>query len=382
VKLKLFVILVLLAAGGAAIFVSIGGLPAGGSSAAGTYLTATAATGDVTDEVAATGTIASTATYVLGFGTAPRLSGGTATAGAGTWLVEKVDAAVGQAVKKGDVLATASTADLRRQLLAADSSLAVAGISQRQAKDTLDNATTTDTFRQAKIGYLNAVNGLRQAESNVADLKAQIALATLTAPIDGTITAVNVVAGLESTGTAITIAASVFEVTADVVESDISAMTIGQEATITIGAIDAVIGGKVSAIAPAASGSASGSVVSFPVTVTLTGAPSTLRAGMSADISIVTASATNVLTVPSAALRGTAGNYRVQVMGADGTPTAKAVTVGLVTDTTAEIRDGLAAGEVVVTGTASDRTGTTTTTGRGGFGGVTVPGVGGGGFRP
>ena len=52
-------------------------------------------------------------------------------------------------------------------------------------------------------------------------------------------------------------------------------------------------------------------------------------------------------------------------------------------DTTAEIKGGLAVGEVVVTGTASDRTGTTTTTGRGGFGGVAVPGAGGaGGFRP
>jgi hypothetical protein len=72
-------------------------------------------------------------------------------------------------------------------------------------------------------------------------------------------------------------------------------------------------------------------------------------------------------------------------MGADGTPTATPVEVGLVTDTTAEITGGLAAGDVVVTGTSADRTGTTTTTGeRGGFGGgVGVPGVGGPGvIRP
>ena len=213
-----------------------------------------------------------------------------------------------------------------------------------------------------------------------------MALATLTAPIDGTVTAVAIVPGLESTGTAITLAASTYEVTADVVESDISAMTIGQEATVTVDAIDAVIGGTVSAIAPAASGASGGDVVSFPVTVALTGAPSALRAGMTADISIVTASATDVLTIPSTALRGTEGSYRVQVMGADGTPTATPVEVGLVTDTTAEITSGLAAGDVVVTGTTADRTGTTTTvTGeRGGFGGgVAVPGVGGPGvIRP
>jgi len=386
VKLKVFVILVLVAAGGAAVFVSLGGLPAGGSTAAATYLTATAATGDVTDEVAATGTIASTATYVLGFGTAPRLSDGTASAGSGTWLVETVDVSVGQAVKQGDVLATASTADLQDQLKIAELSLASAGISERQAKAALDDASGTDELRQTKIGYNNAVNGRRQAAANVADLEAQVALAALSAPIDGTVTAVAIAPELEATGTAVTIAASTFEVTADVVETDISAMTIGQAATITIDAIDAVISGTVSAIAPAASGTASGSVVSFPVTVTLTGAPSALRAGMTADISIVTASATNVLTVPSAALRGTAGSYRVQVMGADGTPTATSVDVGLVTDATAEIRSGLAVGDVVVIGTTADRTGTTTTTTgeRGGFGGgVAVPGVGGpGGIRP
>ena len=383
-KLKVIVILVLVAAGGAAVFVSLGGLPAGGSTAAATYLTATAATGDVTDEVAATGTIGSTSTYILGFGTPPRVADGTASAGSGTWLVESVDATVGQDVKEGDVLATASTSDLEAQLTQAKTSLSAARVSERAAAAALDDASGTDAIRQAKIGNYNALNNRRQAEAAVADLQAQIALATLTAPIDGTVTAVTIVPGLESTGTAITIASSTYEVTADVVETDITAMTIGQEATITVDAIDAVIGGSVSEIAPAASGSSGGGVVSFPVTVRLTGAPGGLRAGMTADISIVAASVSNVLTIPSSALRGTSGNYRVQVMGVDDTPIVTAVEVGLVTDSTVEVTSGLAAGDVVVTGTAADRTGSTAPTigGRGGFGGeVIVPGGGGGGGR-
>jgi macrolide-specific efflux system membrane fusion protein len=386
VKLRVLVILVLLAAGGAAVFVSLGGLPTGGSDTASTYLTATAVTGDVTDEVAATGTIAPSATYALGFGTAPRLmTDTTTTAGTGTWLVEKVDAAVGQAVKKDEVLATASTTDLQRQLTSAKTSLASAQVGERQAKAALDAASGTDAIRQAKIGNYNALNSRRQAEATVADLKAQIALATLTAPIDGTVTSITITPGFESTGTAITVAAPTFEVTADVVESDISSMSTGQAATVTVSAINAAIGGTVSQIAPSAgSGSGSSSVVSFPVTVTLTGGPSTLRSGMTADITIVTASATNVLTIPSAALRGTSGDYRVQVMGVDGTLAAVPVTVGLVTSTTAEVRSGLSAGDVVVTGIASDRlTTTTTTTGRSGSfggGGIAVPGSG--GFRP
>ncbi len=387
-KLKVLVIVVLLAAGAAAIFVSLGGLPSAQSGSATTYLTATAATGDVTDEVAATGTVAPSATYALGFGAPPRLdSDATATAGSGTWLVDEVKATVGQHVKAGDVLATASTADLRKQLTIAKSTLLSAKVGQRQAKATLDDASGTDATRQAKIGYYNAVNSRRQAETDLAGIEDQIALAKIVAPIDGIITAVSVQPGLESTGTAITLASDAFEVTADVVEADVSSMSMGQAATVTVDAIDAVIGGTVAAIAPVAgSSSGSGSVVSFPVTVALTGAPAALKPGMTADLTIVTASAPGVLTIPSSALRGTAGSYRVQVMGADGQPSSAPVEVGLVTDTLAEIKGGLAAGDVVVTGTAADLLSTTNATdgGRGGLGGgvVGIPGGGGGRFQP
>ena len=59
------------------------------------------------------------------------------------------------------------------------------------------------------------------------DLQEQIALATLTAPIDGIVTAVVITPGLDASGTAITVAAPTFEVTADVVESDVSSMSTG-----------------------------------------------------------------------------------------------------------------------------------------------------------
>jgi RND family efflux transporter MFP subunit len=388
VKLKILVIVALLTAGGIAVVASVGGLPSGDTTASTTYLTATAATGDVTDEVAATGTIAPAASYVLGFGTAAQLVGdATPAVGSGTWLVETVNVAVGDAVRTGDVLATASTTDLRRQLAVAQSSLAAARLGEKQARKVRKNASGTDEIRQAKIGVYNAVNSRRQAESDVRSIKDQITLATLVAPIDGTVTGLAIAPGLEATGTAITLASNDYEVTADVVESDISSMSIGQAATVTVSAIDAAIGGKVATIAPeAGSGGGSSSVVSFPVTVALTGGPTALRSGMTADITIVTASAPNVLTIPSAALRGTSGDYRVQVMAPDGTVSTTPVTVGLVTSTEAEVTSGLSAGDVVVTGINTDRIASTTTTssGRGGFGGgVAIPGVGGGGrFQP
>ena len=133
--------------------------------------------------------------------------------------------------------------------------------------------------------------------------------------------------------------------------------------------------GKVTAISPEASSDSS--VVSYPVTVTLDAVPATARSGMSADVTITIASATNVLTVPAEALRGTAGDYSVMVLDASGAPQRQAVDVGLVTNVGAEIKSGLTEGQAVVTGTTADRNGTTTT---GGFGGgVAIPGGGFGG---
>jgi RND family efflux transporter MFP subunit len=384
-KLKLLAIVLLLVAGGAAVYLSLGGsLPLGTTAAATAWLTAAATTGDVTDEVAATGTIATTETWAVGFGATPQVVTDTVpSVGDGTWTVDEVAVAAGQAVRAGDVLATASTADLERQLTMASSSLRVAKLQETIAEEALDDASGTDARRQARIGYLNAVNQRRQAEQDVGDIQSQLAQAVLTSPIGGIVTAVSVTPGLDATGTAFTIASATYEVTADVVESDISAMSMGQEATITVDAIGATIGGTVSAISSAGTGSSG--VVTFPVTVTLTGAPSALRAGMTADITIVTASATDVLTVPAEALRGTDGNYTVRVLGEDGTPVATPVEVGLVTNALAEITSGLAEGDVVVTGTASDLL-ASEDTGSGRFGpgggGIVVEGGPGPNVRP
>jgi len=107
--------------------------------------------------------------------------------------------------------------------------------------------------------------------------------------------------------------------------------------------------------------------VSFAVVVQLDAPPAELRPGMSADISIVAASATNVLAIPSRALSGSAGAYTVRVVAADGTVSVRSVEVGLVTSSLAEIKSGLQAGEQVVTGTSSTQNTTTTGTGGGAF---------------
>jgi macrolide-specific efflux system membrane fusion protein len=101
---------------------------------------------------------------------------------------------------------------------------------------------------------------------------------------------------------------------------------------------------------------------------------------MSADVSITTASATNVLRVPATAIVGSNGQYAVRLLDASGQLTAREVTVGLITSSMAEIKDGLTEGETVVTGVATSQS-TTTTGGFGGLGGGLGGGFG-GGLRP
>jgi macrolide-specific efflux system membrane fusion protein len=376
-KRKLFLILVLVVAGGGAIFVSMGGLAA--TAAATTYLTSEATVGDVSDDVAATGAIETVASYGLAFGSAAHLldSDSSSAASGSTWPVESIDVAVGDSVTKGDTVAVASTADLQAELEGTIANRRSAALQLEIAQEQLDNASGTDETRQAKLSLYQAQSQLVEAEATQHDLEARIAAAKLVAPIDGIVTAVNIVAGLDApAGDAIVIDAATYDVTADVVESDISSISVGQPATVTVDAIDGEIDGTVTAIAPAATTAESGGVVSYAVTVALENPPADLLPGMTADLTITTASASDVLTIPAAALNGTNGAYAVQVLGADGAAEVRQVTVGLVTSALVEVKSGLSAGEAIITGTAADRAATTTNPG----GGLDGPAGGGGAF--
>ncbi len=226
-------------------------------------------------------------------------------------------------------------------------------------------------------------------------------------------TVVNAVVGEESTGTAIEIQSTRMALSVSVTEDDILDLQLGQQATVAISATGGTATGTVTGIDPvaASSGTSSGtsSVVSYTVVVTLDEAPGTSAStgaagtgtdtgaggtgaaiaaatspdpaaatvaasplpGMSAEITIVIASAENVTAVPAIALSGTSGSYTVRVLGSDGSVESRAVEVGLIADDYAQITGGIAAGEAVVTGSSADRTSTTTTTtssGRDGFG--------------
>jgi RND family efflux transporter MFP subunit len=388
-KLKVLAVVALGVVGVGAALLSTGVL-APGAVATSQFLTSAAATGDVIEDVAATGTLAAQVRYGLAFGADPYLitDSSSPPSGNDTWPVMEVDVAVGDVVATGDVLASADAASIKRDLTAAQNDLASARVNRRAATSTLEDAEDRDDtaqIRQAKVGLFAAENQVAQARQTVADLKARAAKARLTAPVAGLVTEVAITAGFDApSGVAIVIDAAGFQITTNVVERDLADIKVGQTASIAVSAVDADLTGTVTAIAPVASGDSGSGVVSYNVTVTLDEAPATLRSGMSADVTITIASATGVLTVPAVALNGSEGQYSVMVIGADGTPTSQGVEVGLLTATSAEITSGLAAGDLVVTGLSTAQTGTATAPGGFGGGGVGIPGggFGGGGIRP
>lgn len=349
------------------------------------YLTSAVATADVTDEVVATGTLQAARTYTLSFGSEAAVanatpsttdaaeaadgstdapSGETATV---TWEVTAVNVDVGEHVAKGDVLATSDTSDLQADIAVARAQVDAA----EEQVDAADGGQATATAKAA----------LLEAERTLAQLRSARGHTRLVAPADGTITTLNIEKGANAPdGAAIVIASDALVATGTVSEADVSSITTGQNATVSLSALDdAEVTGQVSDVA--LSGSSTSGVVGFGIVIRLDEAPDEARPGMSADISVVAAEALDVLAVPSAAIDGSAGSYTVTVLAADGSTETRAVQVGLVTEDLAEITDGLSAGETVVTGTASDQQ---TTTDNGGFGGPggNFGGGPGGGFAP
>lgn len=157
-----------------------------------------------------------------------------------------------------------------------------------------------------------------QAEIDLAQAEYDLAQATLTAPLAGVVTAVNVEAGEVAAGVAVVVS-TLDALTVDVVldETDVAQVVEGQPAEIALDAFDDVIlSGTVTYIAPTAN--IQSGVVLFPVTIALDPADVPVRVGMTADVEIVTANAEDVLLVPAEAVQSVNGSTIVMRKLAEG----------------------------------------------------------------
>ncbi len=221
---------------------------------------------------------------------------------------------------------------------------------------------------RVKLETLTANEGidpleLAKAENKVAN--AQLALdkaaqkldgATIMAPFAGTVLSVAAQVGDEvGSGAFITLADLAHpRVAFSADETDLDMLAVGELAYVSFDAIPGqTFRGKVIRIDPALQNSGGYAVVTGLIELDLSqeSEPPVLVKGLNASVELVKASAEDVLLVPVQAVRDLGdGSYAVFVVGADGKPRMRVVEVGLQDAASAEIKSGLALGDVVTTG--------------------------------
>lgn len=189
------------------------------------------------------------------------------------------------------------------------------------------------------------------AEATLASARADLEAATITAPFDGTVAAVDVVGG-DTVAAAdrgiVLIGDGATTATLSVPVDDLGELAVDQQAIVTTAA-GATATGRVSAIglAPETSDGQS-SATTYTVTVLLDGDVSAPE-GSAASVALVTGTAADVVTVPTSAItRRTATSGTVLVLGADGEVSRTQVGLGPVSGTVAAVTEGLDEGARVV----------------------------------
>jgi macrolide-specific efflux system membrane fusion protein len=346
---------------------------AGNATASPTYTTGTVQTMTLTSSVSGTGNIeySNTAAVDLAVG----------------GEVRDLSVELGDAVAEGQVLFTlvnpqldVAVADAQnaydRAVLAVDQ----AGLELLSAKTSLagtySRSHTALAAKQAAAAVTSAALAVQAAENAVSsaeiallEAKENAAARSVTAPMAGVITALTVQDGdsLEAGGAGasspLTITDAVaYRASVVLAESDISAVEVGQKAVLTLDALpDLTLSGRVTRVD--AVGTNNSGVVSYTVAVTPDVMDPQVKGGMTVSVNIITDVAADVLAVPNAAVKSSAGGNYVQILQ-NGEPVNIAVETGLSNDSYTEITSGLTEGQEIITATSTSNSKTTSTTNR------------------
>lgn len=207
------------------------------------------------------------------------------------------------------------------------------------------NQTSGETMTQrqlrttAEVARDNAFDSVKAAQRDFED-------SFIVSPISGVVTKANLLPGQNVSGTdtleVVDFSQSLFE--ADVDESDITKISAGQKAEVTLNAYgDKVFPGTVLEIIPQTKTTANGATV-VTVKIVLNDQSIQKITGLNGQVSIITEEKNNVLTIPLEALRE---NQTVFIQTPQGIRLVK-VTPGLASDTDVEIAEGLTDNDKVV----------------------------------
>ncbi|TSC64134.1 MAG: RND family efflux transporter MFP subunit [Parcubacteria group bacterium Gr01-1014_106] len=194
--------------------------------------------------------------------------------------------------------------------------------------------------------------GLSALDADVALARFRFRNAELRAPIAGTITAVNGDVGERVPATTPLIVLETvesLELVADVPETDIAKLSVGQSARVTFDAVKDIDGleAMITRIHPSAV--LIEGVPTFRVITTLAATEPRLRPGMTADIRAITGTREQVLALPTRALTTRDGATVVTIRLPDGRTEEQHIATGLrSSDGFVEITDGLAEGDTVL----------------------------------
>ncbi len=244
-------------------------------------------------------------------------------------------------------------------------------------------------LNSTQAALASAQSNTNTAWTNYTSQKTAIANTAVTAPIAGTITAINVANGgtIGSTSSTSTTKSSTtsssaavvitdfstLETQASINEVDIPSVAVGQKASVTFTAIPTLtLTGKVASID--STGTSNQGVVTYNAYITFDSASPLVKPGMSTSATITTQVKQNVLLVPAAAVKTQGSNTYVQVLDSNNQPTNVTVQTGLSDATDTEITAGITAGQSVITQTITStvKSSTSSTTTR-------IPGLTGGG---
>ena len=265
--------------------------------------TATAARGDVSNAVTATGTIEPVTKVEVG----TQVSG----------IIDKLYADYNSVVTKGQLIAEMDKVTLQSELTSQQATYDGAKAEyEYQQKNYLRNQALhekqliSDTeFEESTYNYAKAQSAYESSEANLAKAKRNLAYATITSPIDGVVISraveegQTVAAGFE-TPTLFTIAADLtqMQVIADVDEADIGGVKEGQRVEFTVDAYpNDTFEGTVTQVRLEATEESN--VITYEVVISAHNPDLKLKPGLTANVTIYIAERRNVVNIPVKALR-------------------------------------------------------------------------------
>jgi HlyD family secretion protein len=183
-----------------------------------------------------------------------------------------------------------------------------------QESQTYRSSSNEQTLRNSDLAIEAAKNSLEKAQEDLTKT-------TIVAPFDGVVSVVNVKTGsIVTTTTAMltVIDDSKIELPAQIDETQISQVQLGQTATVTLDALSGeTFEGTVTNVAAAAR--IEQNIPIFDVTLLLDNSDRRLRDGMSAEATITVGEVADTVTVPSRAVTISSTQTTVELLQADGT---------------------------------------------------------------